>query len=138
MPRQLWQCATARAGSPDPMDEPDVDPKRATYHVQEYVLRRGEYGWRDAESYLPILSRVIKVARFSRFRPRIHRTWRGWYTDGGSWSRPGPQPIDSAYSGRPAPDWYRLLGFASVEMPLETGKRKRSPGWGGTKQRRAA
>ncbi|EDN04237.1 predicted protein [Histoplasma mississippiense (nom. inval.)] len=28
------------------------------------VLGRGEYGWRDAESYPPILSRIIKVARF--------------------------------------------------------------------------
>ncbi|EDN04930.1 predicted protein [Histoplasma mississippiense (nom. inval.)] len=27
------------------------------------VLGRGEYGWRDAESYPPILSRIIKVAR---------------------------------------------------------------------------
>ncbi|KAE8358737.1 hypothetical protein BDV27DRAFT_163313 [Aspergillus caelatus] len=28
------------------------------------VLGRGEFGWRDPESYPPILSRVIKVARF--------------------------------------------------------------------------
>ncbi|EDN04941.1 conserved hypothetical protein [Histoplasma mississippiense (nom. inval.)] len=28
------------------------------------VLGRGEYGWRDAESYPPMLSRIIKVARF--------------------------------------------------------------------------
>ena len=44
-----------------------------TYHAQEYesvlicamaVLGRGEFGWRDPESYPPILSRVIKVARF--------------------------------------------------------------------------
>ncbi|KAA8651125.1 uncharacterized protein ATNIH1004_000003 [Aspergillus tanneri] len=44
-----------------------------TYHAQEYesvlicamaVLGRGEFGWQDAESYPPILSRVIKIARF--------------------------------------------------------------------------
>ena len=44
-----------------------------TYHTQEYesvliyaiaVLGRGEFGWRDSESYPPILSRVIKVVRF--------------------------------------------------------------------------
>jgi hypothetical protein len=28
------------------------------------VLSHGEQGWRDADSYLPILSRVLKVARF--------------------------------------------------------------------------
>lgn len=28
------------------------------------VLGQGEAGWRDPESYPPILSRVIKVARF--------------------------------------------------------------------------
>lgn len=44
-----------------------------TYYAQEYesvlicamvVLGRGESGWRDAKSYPPILSRVIKIARF--------------------------------------------------------------------------
>ena len=43
------------------------------YHAQEYesalvcamaVLGRREFGWRDPESYPPILSRVIKVAQF--------------------------------------------------------------------------
>ena len=43
------------------------------YHAQKYksalicamaVLGRGEFGWRDPESYPPILSRVIKIARF--------------------------------------------------------------------------
>ena len=43
------------------------------YHAQEYenilictmaVLGCGEFGWRDPESYLPILLRMIKVARF--------------------------------------------------------------------------
>jgi hypothetical protein len=92
--QQLWQYATARATSPDPAGEQDVDPKFApwimtdikraclefcielmnqTYHAQEYesplvcamaVLGRGEIGWRDPESYPPILSAVIKVARF--------------------------------------------------------------------------
>ena len=28
------------------------------------VLEHGEFGWRDPESYPPILSRIIKVARF--------------------------------------------------------------------------
>ena len=44
-----------------------------TYHIQEYesvlicamaVLGRGKFGWCNPESYLPILSRVIKIARF--------------------------------------------------------------------------
>lgn len=44
-----------------------------TYYAQEYesvlicamaVLGRGESGWRDSKSYPPILSRVIKIARF--------------------------------------------------------------------------
>ena len=44
-----------------------------TYHAQEYenmlictiaVVEYGKFGWRDPESYPPILSRVIKVARF--------------------------------------------------------------------------
>ena len=43
------------------------------YYMQKYksalvcamaVLGRGEFGWCDSESYPPILSRVIKVARF--------------------------------------------------------------------------
>ncbi|EDN06546.1 predicted protein [Histoplasma mississippiense (nom. inval.)] len=45
------------------------------------VLGRGEYGWRDAESYPPILSRIIKVARLCHtvlndqvnFRPQMQQ-----------------------------------------------------------------
>lgn len=50
-----------------------IELMNQTYHAQEYesvlicamaVLGRGEFGWRDPESYPPILSRVIKIARF--------------------------------------------------------------------------
>ncbi|EDN04922.1 predicted protein [Histoplasma mississippiense (nom. inval.)] len=48
------------------------------------VLGRGEYGWRDAESYPPILSRIIKVARLCHtvlndqvnFRPQMQQLGR--------------------------------------------------------------
>jgi hypothetical protein len=38
------------------------------------VLGQGETGWRDPESYPPILSRVIKVAHSRSFRPGCGRT----------------------------------------------------------------
>ncbi|RAQ58266.1 hypothetical protein COH20_007739 [Aspergillus flavus] len=89
--RQLWQCATYPIDqATDPITDPiyqrwmmsDIEQAclgfciellNQTYYAQEYesvlicamaMLGRGESGWRDAKSYPPILSRVIKIARF--------------------------------------------------------------------------
>ncbi|KAH1558287.1 hypothetical protein KXX17_006844 [Aspergillus fumigatus] len=92
--RQLWQLAGQARSSPDPMGPEMDDPQQEAWVMtniekaclefciellnqrhrsHEYksalvcamaVLGQGEASWRGPESYPPILSRVIKVARF--------------------------------------------------------------------------
>ncbi|KAE8384026.1 hypothetical protein BDV23DRAFT_189630 [Aspergillus alliaceus] len=90
--QQLWQLATAHSHTEGDFRERDPELARwimsdikhaclefciellnQAYHAQEYesilicalaVLGHGEFGWRDPESYPPILSRVIKIGRY--------------------------------------------------------------------------
>lgn len=92
--QQLWQLAGQAQHRPNPMELKTDDPQMEAWTMtniekaclefciellnqrhrsHEYksalvcamaVLGQGETGWRDPESYPPILSRVIKIARF--------------------------------------------------------------------------
>ncbi|KAE8332500.1 hypothetical protein BDV39DRAFT_107535 [Aspergillus sergii] len=122
--RQLWQCAIHPVDRATELIADSIHQRwimsdieqaclefciellNQTSYVQEYksvlicamaVLGRGESGWRDVKSYPPILSRVIKIARFMIVQNVL------WFMDVGSWSRRQVLPTDSACSGYPAP-----------------------------------
>ncbi|KAE8155519.1 hypothetical protein BDV40DRAFT_306924, partial [Aspergillus tamarii] len=114
-----------------------------TYHAQEYesvlicamaVLGRGEFGWRDPESYPPILSRVIKVARFMIVQQalwldpnavQIIETWQQPQRCAEWVLRSAIPDIDSAYSSDSGdsdnePDSVRLASISPPTSPIRS------------------
>ncbi|KAE8155711.1 hypothetical protein BDV40DRAFT_294120 [Aspergillus tamarii] len=96
-----------------------------TYHAQKYksalicamaVLSRGEFGWCDPESYPPILSRVIKVARFIIIQQTL-------WLDPNAALRSAIPDIDSVYGSDSGDDEKP----ESIELELESESGSISP-----------
>ncbi|KAE8371094.1 hypothetical protein BDV26DRAFT_287051 [Aspergillus bertholletiae] len=109
-----------------------------TYHTQEYesvlicamaVLRRGEFGWRDPESYPPILSRVIKMARFMIVQQalwldpnviQIIETWQQPQKCATRTLRSAINDIDSAYGSDDEPEPVQLGSISLPTSPIRS------------------
>ena len=98
------------------------------------VLGRGEFGWRDPESYPPILSRVIKIARFIIVQQtlwldpnavQIIETWQQPQRCAEWALRSAIPDIDSVYSSDSGdsnnePDSIRLASISPPTSPIRS------------------